>query len=104
VSEPLAPSASPSRGAESDNESPVETAADHEVNEVEDKEEDGVEVGGKRKLTSAVWNDYKRVKFNGTVRAKCIYCFKLPSATSGNGTKPAYSQTVGSSYVLTRLA
>jgi len=27
------------------------------------------------------------VKFNGTVQAKCIYCFKQLSATSTNGTK-----------------
>jgi hypothetical protein len=71
---------------ESDNESrPIEIEDDDDM-EVEE-EEDGVEAGSKRKLTSAVWTEFKRVKFNGTVRAKCIYCFKQLSATSTNGTK-----------------
>jgi hypothetical protein len=85
MSESLSPSASPL--AESDNDpTPIEIA-DNDVIEVEDEEEDGVEAGRKRKLTSAVWNEFKRVKINGIVRAKCIYCFKQLSATSTNGTK-----------------
>lgn len=82
-SESLQLSASPQ--PESDNDSrPIEIGDDDDM-EVE--EEDGVEAGSKRKLTSAVWLEFKRVKFNGTVRAKCIYCFKQLSATSTNGTK-----------------
>jgi hypothetical protein len=79
---------------ESENES-VPTDMDHVVDgnaddviELEDDEdEDDVEAGSKRKLTSAVWQEFKRVKFNGQVRAKCKYCFKQLSATSTNGTK-----------------
>jgi hypothetical protein len=62
---------------ESENES-VPTDMDHVVDgnaddviELEDDEdEDDVEAGSKRKLTSAVWQEFKRVKFNGQVWAK----------------------------------
>lgn len=77
---------SPSPWLESENDSmPIEIDDDDEDIEVEEDDE-GAEVGSKRKLTSAVWNEFKRVKFNGTVRAKCKYCFKLLSARSTNGT------------------
>jgi len=58
--------------------------------EIDDEEEeigeDGVAAGSKRKLTSAVWKEFKRVKCNGIVQAKCIYCFKQLSASGTNGT------------------
>ena len=80
------PSRSPSPQVESENDSvPIEIEDDDEVIEVEG--EDGAEAGSKRKLTSAVWKEFKRVKFNGNVRAKCNYCGKKLSATSTNGTK-----------------
>ncbi|XP_066374013.1 uncharacterized protein [Miscanthus floridulus] len=83
-SESLPLSASPQ--PESENESmPVMPVIDIDDDDMEVEEEDGVEAGSKRKLTSAVWTEFKRVKFNGTVRAKCIYCFKQLSATSTNG-------------------
>ncbi|KAF0919625.1 hypothetical protein E2562_030739 [Oryza meyeriana var. granulata] len=63
-----------------DNDS-VPIDIDDDVIEVED-DEDGVEAGSKRKLTSAVCKEFKRVRFNGEVRAKCTYCFKQLSATS----------------------
>jgi len=85
-SESLPLSASPQ--PESENESmPVMPVIDIDDDDMEVEEEDGVEAGSKRKLTSAIWTEFKRVKFNGTVRAKCIYCFKQLSATSTNGTK-----------------
>ena len=52
----------------------------------DDEEEDGVAAGCKRKLTSAVWKEFKRMKCNGIVREKCIYCFKQLSARGTNGT------------------
>ncbi|PUZ74698.1 hypothetical protein GQ55_1G086500 [Panicum hallii var. hallii] len=64
---------------------PIEIDDDDDV-EVEE-EEYGAEAGSKRKLASAVWKEFKRVKFNGTVCAKCNYCFKQLSASSNNGTK-----------------
>ena len=61
---------------------PVEI--DDEEEEIE--EEDGVAAGSKGKLTSAVWKEFKRVKCNGIVQAKCIYCFKQLSTSGTNGT------------------
>lgn len=65
---------------------PIEIDDDADII-VEEEEECGVEAGSKRKLTSSVWKEFKRVKINGTVRAKCMYCFKHLSATTSNGTK-----------------
>lgn len=71
---------------ESDNDSmPIEI--DDDGIEVEEDGEKGVVVGSKRRLTSSVWKEFKKVKCNGTVRAKCNYCFKKLSAASNNGTK-----------------
>jgi hypothetical protein len=83
----MSPSPEPeSSRPESDNDSmPIEIDDDDDI-EVEE-EEYGAEAGSKRKLTSAVWKEFKRVKFNGTVHAKCNYCFKQLSASSNNGTK-----------------
>jgi len=88
------PSRSPSPQVESENDSvPIEIEDDDEVIEVEG--EDGAEAGSKRKLTSAVWKEFKRVKFNGNVRAKCNYCSKKLSATSTNGTKHLHNHLKG---------
>ena len=88
------PSRSPSPQVESENDSvPIEIEDDDEVIEVEG--EDGAEAGSKRKLTSAVWKEFKRVKFNGNVRAKCNYCGKKLSATSTNGTKHLHNHLKG---------
>lgn len=65
---------------------PIEIDDDADII-VEEEEECGVEAGSKRKLTSSVWKEFKRVKINGIVRAKCMYCFKHLSATTSNGTK-----------------
>ncbi|KAL6878361.1 hypothetical protein ACP4OV_012531 [Aristida adscensionis] len=81
-SESLPLTASPQ--SESINDSVPIDVDDDDDQEVE---EDGVEAGSKSKLTSVVWKEFKRVKYNGTVRAKCMYCFKLLSATTSNGTK-----------------
>jgi hypothetical protein len=67
-----------------------------DVIEVEDDEDDDdVEAGSKRKLTSAVWKEFKRVKFNGKIRAKCNYCSKHLSASSTNGTKHLHTHLRG---------
>ncbi|KAF0932568.1 hypothetical protein E2562_010448 [Oryza meyeriana var. granulata] len=57
-SESLPPSASPQPEFVNDSE-PIEIDDDEEG----DVKEDGVGVGSKRKLTSAVWKEFKRVKF-----------------------------------------
>lgn len=72
---------------ESENDSaPIEIDDDDDI-ELEEEDDDDDVPGSKRKLTSAVWKEFKRVKCNGTVRAKCNYCFKKLSAASNNGTK-----------------
>jgi hypothetical protein len=58
----------PSPQLESENESvPIEIDDADPIVVEDDEEEDGVEAGSKRKLTSAVWKELKRVKFNGVV-------------------------------------
>lgn len=65
----------------------IEIDDGEDANQVEEEEEDGADVGSKRKLTSVVWKEFKRVKYMGTYKAKCIYCFKKLSAETRNGTK-----------------
>jgi hypothetical protein len=62
---------------------PIEIEDDEEPEEEE--EEDGPATGTKRKLTSVVWNEFKRVKYMGTTKAKCMYCFKKLSAETTHG-------------------
>lgn len=76
------------RQQESEHESvndsePIELDDDDEDNEIE--EELGTK--SKRKLTSLVWKDFTRVKYMGTTKAKCNYCFKKLSGETKNGTK-----------------
>ena len=42
--------------------------------EIEDDEpeDEDADVGSKRKLTSAVWKEFKRAKMSGEVKAKCM--------------------------------
>eukprot|EP00267_Zea_mays_P041645 XP_020393563.1 zinc finger BED domain-containing protein RICESLEEPER 1-like [Zea mays] len=52
-------------------------------------EDDEVEVeenGRKRKLKSAVWSEFKRVKVGDVWKAKCNYCSKKLSGVTKNGT------------------
>ncbi|KAF0895203.1 hypothetical protein E2562_008543 [Oryza meyeriana var. granulata] len=55
--------------------------------EVEEEEEDGCEARSKRKLTSVVWKEFTRVKYNGRVKTKCMYCAKKLGGETKNGTK-----------------
>ncbi|KAF0903987.1 hypothetical protein E2562_030486 [Oryza meyeriana var. granulata] len=50
---------------------PIEIDDDDDEDKVE--VEDGVGVGSKRKLTSAVCKEFKRVTYMGTVKAKLPY-------------------------------
>ena len=52
-----------------------------------EEEEDNVEVASKRKLTSTVWAEFKRVKVAGKWKAKCVYCNKELGGEPNNGTK-----------------
>jgi len=72
---------------ESSNDSQPIHIEDDQANEVIDvEEEEDTDPGSKRKLTSAVWNEFKRVKYMGVVKAKCKYCSKSLSGETRNGT------------------
>jgi hypothetical protein len=62
---------------------PIEVEEDDDDDETEDQD-----LGTKRrKLRSAVWNDFKIVKVRGEVKAQCNYCHKQLGGNSRNGTK-----------------
>jgi hypothetical protein len=63
---------------------------DSEPIQIDDDEEEIEEVivGPKRKLTSAVWNEFKKVKLTtGEEKAQCNYCHKKLARKSTHGTK-----------------
>jgi hypothetical protein len=73
--------------AESSNDSQPSEIEDDKAKDVIDVEgEEEEELGTKRKLTSPVWKEFKRVKYMGVVRAKCNYCSNALSGTTSNGT------------------
>jgi len=93
-------SAPMSHGSQPETDSRVESINESEANqskaiEIEDdeekidpsEEEDGAEVGSKRKLTSIVWKEFKRVKWHGKIKAKCNYCFAKLGGDTRSGTK-----------------
>ena len=51
------------------------------------KEKDGAEAGLKRQLTSVVSKEFKRVRWNGKIKAKCNYCSTKLSGETKSGTK-----------------
>ncbi|CAN6319333.1 unnamed protein product [Urochloa humidicola] len=53
----------------------------------EEQEEEDSDFGTKRKLTSAVWKEFKRLKVRGEVKAQCLHCHKQLGGKSKNGTK-----------------
>jgi hypothetical protein len=59
---------------------------DDEEEEIEE-EEDGVKVGSKRKPTSAVWKEFKKVRWHGKIKAKCMYCSDKLVGDTRSGTK-----------------
>ena len=76
---------------------PVDISDDDEVEE-EDAEVEAI--GPKRrKLTSAVWKQFKRVKIGGKWKAKCIHCSKKLGGETKNGTKHLHDHLRSSVYV-----
>lgn len=65
----------------------IEDDDEVEIDPPEEEEEDGVEVGSKRKLTSVVWKEFTRVRWHGQVKAKCSYCFSKLGGETKSGTK-----------------
>ena len=78
-----------------ETESRQESINETEAIEIEDdedevelvEEQDGAEVGSKRKLTSVVWKEFKRVRWNERIKAKCNYCFAKLGGETKSGTK-----------------
>jgi hypothetical protein len=56
-----------------------------EIDDDEDEEE-RIVTGSKRKLKSAVWNEFTKVEVGSSEYAKCNYCGKKLSGVSKNGT------------------
>jgi hypothetical protein len=56
----------------------------------DDDETEDQDFGTKRKLRSVVWNDFKKVKVAGEVKAQCNYCHKQLGGKSRNGTTHLY--------------
>jgi hypothetical protein len=107
-----APDASLGSGSSSLPQSPSSAATEPEsVNDSEpieieddDPEEEDKAVGSKRKLTSVVWNEFKRVKMLGEVKAQCMYCGKKLSAKSKSGTKHLHDHLKGCPYRKSKFA
>ena len=53
----------------------------------QEQEVEEVNEAGKRKLTSKVWLEMKKMRINGEWKAKCNWCHKTLTAGSWNGTK-----------------
>ena len=89
--------ASMSQGSQPGSESHLESVNESEAIEIDDDEEeieiepsdeeDGAEVGSKRKLTSVVWKEFKRIRWHGKIKAKCIYCNTKLGGETRCGTK-----------------
>lgn len=69
-------------------EDPSESSHREEVraNETQVEIDGDDEVNGKRKLTSKVWNEFKRERKDGVMTAVCNKCNKRLSAAASNGT------------------
>jgi hypothetical protein len=82
-----------------------ESVNDSQPIEIEDDpEEEDMNVGSKRKLTSVVWKELKRVKMLGEVKAQCMYCGKKLSAKSKSGTKHLHDHLKGCPYRKSKFA
>lgn len=66
-----------------------ESINDSEPIQIDDDEPrlEDVDFGTKRKLTSVVWKDFKKVKVRDDVKAQCLHCHKQLGGKSTNGTK-----------------
>lgn len=66
-----------------------ESINDSEPIQIDDDEPqlEDVDFATKRKLTSVVWKDFKKVKVSDDVKAQCLHCHKQLGGKSINGTK-----------------
>ena len=72
---------------------------DESGEELEEEEEEGGSIASKRKLTSVVWKDFKRIKVMGKWKAKCIHCSKNLGGETKNGTKHLHDHLKTCPYV-----
>jgi hypothetical protein len=66
---------------ESEQQAEAESVNDSEAEpiQIDDDDDDAPEdthFGTKRKLTSIVWNDFKKVKIAGELKARCLHCHR----------------------------
>ncbi|KAF8672904.1 hypothetical protein HU200_049147 [Digitaria exilis] len=66
---------------------PTQETQGTDVVEVDSGDDDHVIVGSKRRLKSAVWQDFEKVKVKGEWKAICNWCHKKLSAAGRSGTK-----------------
>ena len=65
---------------------PIASTSPASPNQVGSMNADIDVVGQKRKLTSVVWNHFKKLKVNGVDKAECNYCKKRLTGRSSDGT------------------
>uniref|UniRef100_A0ACD5Y415 Uncharacterized protein n=1 Tax=Avena sativa TaxID=4498 RepID=A0ACD5Y415_AVESA len=74
-----------------------------DISDDDDGEEEDVEVEAvgpkRRKLTSAVWKQFKRVKIGEKWKAKCVHCSKKLGGETKNGTKHLHDHLRSCVYV-----
>jgi hypothetical protein len=74
-----------------------------DISDDDEGEEEDVEVEAagpkRRKLTSAVWKQFKRMKIGGKWKAKCIHCSKKLGGETKNGTKHLHDHLRSCVYV-----
>ncbi|CAA0809065.1 Unknown protein [Striga hermonthica] len=80
---------SPGSGSSNQSQAQHESVNDSEPIQIEDDDviEEDTDFGTKRKLTSAVWKEFKKLKVLGEVKAQCTHCHKKLSGKSSSGTK-----------------
>ncbi|KAM0901986.1 hypothetical protein ACQ4PT_019543 [Festuca glaucescens] len=74
-----------------------------DISDDDEGEEEDVEVEAvgpkRRKLTSAVWKQFKRMKIGGKWKTKCIHCSKKLGGETKNGTKHLHDHLRSCVYV-----
>ncbi|XP_062224437.1 uncharacterized protein LOC133922951 [Phragmites australis] len=82
MSSPCTESSSQQESHSVNDSEPIQIDDDDNENVAED-----VNFGTKRKLTSVVWKEFKKVKVLGEIKAQCLHCHKQLGGKSRNGTK-----------------
>ncbi|CAA0833498.1 Zinc finger BED domain-containing protein DAYSLEEPER [Striga hermonthica] len=80
---------SPGSGSSNQSQAQHESVNDSEPIQIEDDDviEEDTDFGTKRKLTFAIWKEFKKLKVLGEVKAQCNHCHKKLSGKSSSGKK-----------------